>query len=190
MRRLIFSFIFLAFSTCICIVGGLFCYPALPHTAEALSALASQYAVQETPAPAEQTSHPPQTLSPAQVLQAFGTDADLAADTGAIVYFSGSVTAGGQSYHYGAYVVRPHTASLPQVLRTEGRSELTDPSWTNVILNAVAEPANGGIQLIGNGLFEQAQPVSLLVRDGWSLKSIHTTWYARYPYSYQMTCHI
>ena len=76
------------------------------------------------------------------------------------------------------------------MLCTESRSELTDSSWTNIILNEVAEPTKEGVQFVGNGLFEQAQPVSYLVRDGWSLKTIHTTWYTRHPYSYQMTCYV
>lgn len=180
MRKRLIPCVFLALTTYISMVGGLFCYPALPRTVEDFAALTPQYVAPPASSPVTQTSHAPQTLSATQALQAFGTDA--------VVYLSGSVTTGGQSYHYGAYV--SHADSLPQVLCTESRSELTDSSWTNIILNEVAEPTKEGVQFVGNGLFEQAQPVSYLVRDGWSLKTIHTTWYTRHPYSYQMTCYV
>ena len=180
MRKRLIPCVFLLAIACISMVGGLFCYPALPRTAEDFAALTPQHIGSQASSPVTQTSHAPQALTAAQALQEFGADA--------VVYLSGSVTTGGQSYHYGAYVSQAD--SLPQVLCTKSRSELTDASWTNIVLNEAAEPTKEGIRFVGNGLFEQAQPVSCLVRDGWSLKTIHTTWYTRYPYSYQMTCRI
>ena len=190
MRKRFVPCSFLVIAACISMIGGLFCYPALPRTAEDFAAFTPQHVESQASSPVMQKSNAPQTLSAAQALQAFGTDVNFTSDTDTVVYLSGSVTAGGQSYHYGAYVFRSHADPLLQVLRTESRSEFTDSCWTNIILNEVTVPEKESSQFTGNGVFEQAQPVSFLVRDGWSLKTIHTTWYTRYPYSYQMTCRI
>lgn len=190
MRKRFVPCVFLALIACISMIGGLFCYPALPCTAEDFAALTAQHVESQASSPVTQKSNAPQTLSAAQALQAFGTDVNFTSDADTVVYLSGSVTTGGQSYYYGAYVFRSHANPSPQVLHTESRSEFTDSSWTNIILYEVTMPTNEGVQFIGKGLFEQAQPVSYLVRDGWSLKTIHTTWYTRYPYAYQMTCRI
>lgn len=187
MKKRILGGVLLTAAACAGIAGGILFYPALPNTAEAFCALTAAHVETQSPSPVSQQLDAPQTLSAEQALQACGADADFDPNADTVVYLSGSVTAGGQVYRCGAYVALSREDRTARVLCTDSAFEPSDPSWTNTVLSSQAAVlADGSVQLVGSGVFAQAQQVSLLVRDGWSLQTVRTDWYTRQPYSYHM----
>lgn len=183
MKRRILGVAALCFTACICIAGGTLCYLIVPQSFEQAAAL--EFHLDEAP-PTVHTAHEPEILTQqtalAASLQAHGIVIDRPIDwtREQVIHFAGTASVDAQALHYGAYVLQSDGA-LREVLADYAVPETTGGFYAEIPSFHVALNAPTKLQCLGSGTMTREVGCSALVRDGWQLVRLHSTYYIRYP---------
>lgn len=190
MKRRIFGAAALCFTACICIAGGTLCYPSVPQNFEQAAALElhldEALPIADNAPPTVHTAHEPETFTQAAMLrtslQTHGIVIDRPIDwtREQVIHFSGTASVDAQALHYGAYVLQSDGA-LREVLADYAVPETTDGFYAEIPSFHVALNAPTGLQCLGSGTMTREVGCSALVRDGWQLVRLRSTYYIRYP---------
>ncbi len=97
-----------------------------------------------------------------------------------VIHFAGTASVDAQALHYGAYVLQSDGA-LREVLADYAVPETTGGFYAEIPSFHVALNAPTKLQCLGSGTMTREVGCSALVRDGWQLVRLHSTYYIRYP---------
>ena len=199
MKRRILGAAALCFTACICITGGTLCYLIVPQSFEQAAALEfhldEALPVQDEAPPTVHTAHEPEILTQqtalAASLQAHGIVIDRPIDwtREQVIHFAGTASVDAQALHYGAYVLQSDGA-LREVLADYAVPETTGGFYAEIPSFHVALNAPTKLQCLGSGTMAREVGCSALVRYGWQLVRLRSTYYIRLPISWNTLYHI